>query len=62
MKPAEEREYVVPLTSELKVKTGDLIAAGDILSSGNLDLKEVLLVRGLRGAQKYFDNGNTESL
>jgi DNA-directed RNA polymerase subunit beta' len=54
IKPPEEREYTIPLTSELKVKTGDLIAAGDQLASGYLDLKEVLVVRGLRGAQKYL--------
>jgi DNA-directed RNA polymerase subunit beta' len=54
IKPPEEREYTIPLTSELKVKTGDLIAAGDQLASGYLDLKEVLLVRGLRGSQKYL--------
>ncbi len=54
MKPPEEREYVIPLTSELKVADGDLVAAGDQLSSGYLDLKEVLQVRGLRGAQKYL--------
>jgi len=54
MKPPEEREYVIPLTSELKVKEGDLVAAGDQLSTGYLDLKEVLQVRGLRGAQKYL--------
>jgi len=54
MKPPEEREYVIPLTSELKVKEGDLVAAGDQLASGYLDLKEVLLVRGLRGSQKYL--------
>ncbi len=54
MKPPEEREYVIPLTSELKVKDGDSVAAGDQLSSGYLDLKEVLQVRGLRGAQKYL--------
>jgi DNA-directed RNA polymerase subunit beta' len=54
IKPPEEREFVVPLTSELKVKDGDLIAAGDQLSSGYLDLKEVLRVRGLKGAQKYL--------
>jgi DNA-directed RNA polymerase subunit beta' len=54
IKPPEEREYVIPLTSELKVKEGDLVAAGDQLSSGYLDLKEVLSVRGLRGAQKYL--------
>ncbi len=54
IKPPEEREYVIPLTNELKVKEGDLVAAGDQLSSGYLDLKEVLAVRGLRGAQKYL--------
>ncbi|MBI5621004.1 DNA-directed RNA polymerase subunit beta' [Candidatus Gottesmanbacteria bacterium] len=54
MKPAEEREYLIPLTSELRVKEGDLVAAGDQLSNGSLDIKEVLQVRGLRGAQKYL--------
>jgi len=54
MKPPEEREYMIPLTSELKVKDGDLVAAGDQLASGYLDLKEVLQIRGLRGAQKYL--------
>ncbi len=54
MKPPEEREYVIPLMSELKVKEGDLVAAGDQLSGGYLDIKEVLQVRGLRGAQKYL--------
>ncbi len=54
IKPPEEREYVIPLTSEMKVKDGDLVASGDQLATGYLDLKEVLQVRGLRGAQKYL--------
>ncbi|HLD25289.1 MAG TPA: DNA-directed RNA polymerase subunit beta', partial [Patescibacteria group bacterium] len=54
MKPPEEREYLVPLTSELNVKTGDLVASGDQLGSGYLDVKEVLNVRGLGGAQHYL--------
>jgi len=54
LKPVEEREYTIPITSELKVKTGDLIGAGDQLSSGYLDVKEILEIRGLRGAQKYL--------
>lgn len=52
--PVEEREYSIPLTSELKVKDGSLVGAGDQLSSGYLDIKEVLQVRGLLGAQKYL--------
>jgi len=54
MKPVEEREYSLPLTSELNVKTGDLVATGDQLGSGYLDTKEVLQVRGLTGAQYYL--------
>ncbi|MFC1647121.1 DNA-directed RNA polymerase subunit beta' [Patescibacteria group bacterium] len=54
IKPIEEREYSAPLTSEIKIKDGDLVATGDQLASGNLDIKEVLQVRGLRGAQKYL--------
>lgn len=54
IKPVDEREYTIPLTSELKVKEGDLVATGDQLATGNLDIKEVLSVRGLRGAQKYL--------
>lgn len=54
VKPAEEREYIVPLTSQLKVADGDLVAAGSQLATGSLDLKDVLAVRGLFGAQRYL--------
>lgn len=54
VKPVEEREYLVPLTSTLKVKSGDLIPAGTQLASGGLDLKDVLRTRGLRGVQDYL--------
>ncbi len=55
-KPPEEREYMIPLMIELKVNEGDLVAAGDQPASGNLDIKEILAVRGMRGAQKYLIN------
>lgn len=54
IKPVEEREYTIPLTSEVKVKDGGLVGAGDQIASGYLDVKEVLEIRGLRGAQKYL--------
>jgi len=54
MKPVEEREYLIPLSNELMVKDGDLVGCGDQLASGYLDIKEVLQIRGLRGAQKYL--------
>ncbi len=54
IKPVEEREYIIPLASELKVSEGDLVTTGTQLASGSLDIKEVLEVRGLRGAQEYL--------
>ncbi len=54
VKPVEEREYIVPLTSQLLVADGDLVAAGSQLSSGFLDVKDVLGARGLSGAQTYL--------
>ncbi len=53
-KPVEEREYLVPLTSEIKVAEGDEVVAGEQLAAGFLDIKEVLQVRGLSGAQRYL--------
>ncbi|MBI2617392.1 DNA-directed RNA polymerase subunit beta' [Candidatus Gottesmanbacteria bacterium] len=54
IKPIEEREYVIPAAYELRVKTGDLIASGDPITFGPLDIKEVLQIRGLLGAQRYL--------
>jgi len=54
IKPVEERIYFVPITSELKMKTGDMITVGAQLIFGPLDVKEVLQIRGLSGAQKYL--------
>lgn len=54
MKPVEEREYIIPITSEVKVKDGDMIGAGEQLASGSLDVKAVVQVRGLRDAQRYL--------
>ncbi|OGG17777.1 DNA-directed RNA polymerase subunit beta' [Candidatus Gottesmanbacteria bacterium RIFCSPHIGHO2_01_FULL_47_48] len=54
VKPVEEREYIIPLTAQLKVADGDLVTAGVQLSSGALDIKDVLAVRGLAGTQRYL--------
>lgn len=54
VKPVEEREYIIPLTAQMKVSDGDLVTAGTQLSSGSLDIKDVLAVRGLFGAQRYL--------
>jgi DNA-directed RNA polymerase subunit beta' len=53
-KPLKTKAYLIPLTSLLKVEDKDLVAAGAPLCSGSLDIKEVLDIRGLLGAQEYL--------
>ena len=60
LKPPVEKEYFIPPTSELTVADGDQITAGTSLSSGYLDVKEILAISGLRSAQKYVIEGAQE--
>ncbi|MDP2671841.1 MAG: DNA-directed RNA polymerase subunit beta' [bacterium] len=48
-----EKEYVIPVTSELRVKDDDQVEAGDPLTSGHLDLKTLLETKGIRAVQQY---------
>lgn len=52
----ERREYLIPLTSTLKVKDGDEVEVGTQLASGALDVRNVLNIQGLRSAQSYLVN------
>jgi len=54
VKPVEEREYLVPATSKLTVKDGQLVEAGAQLVAGSLNIREVMAIRGLRAAQEYL--------
>ena len=53
-KKQEIKSYMLPLTSTPKVKNNQLIGVGEQLASGSLNIKELLQVRGLRGAQEYL--------
>ena len=53
-KPAEEREYFVPLAMTLLVKNGDEIETGTHFAEGYLDPKELLKIKGLVEAQRYI--------
>ena len=54
IKPVEERNYFVPKTSELRVKDGEIISAGEALTMGPLDIKEVLQIRSVIDTQNYL--------
>ena len=53
-KPADEREYFVPLAGALGVKDGDEVLSGTPLAQGYLDPKEILKIKGLLDSQRYI--------
>ncbi len=48
------REYIIPTSFSLLVKDGDLITQGQQLTEGNLNLGQVLALRGIEEAQNYI--------
>lgn len=53
-KVSEERVYSIPSQVEIRVQNGDLVAAGDTLTLGHLDLEEISRLKGLLFAQAYL--------
>ena len=53
VKPVEEREYFVPISSTLFVSDGDEVAVGTQLAEGYLDPKDVIKISGIVEAQRY---------
>ncbi|MBO8172742.1 MAG: DNA-directed RNA polymerase subunit beta' [Bacillaceae bacterium] len=50
----ETKVYSIPYGSRLKVSVGDQVHAGDELTEGSVDPKEMLKVKGMRGVQNYI--------
>ncbi len=50
----EEHSYNIPYNARLKVKTGEQIQAGDMLTEGSLNPHDILRVRGLEGVYQYI--------
>jgi DNA-directed RNA polymerase subunit beta' len=55
-KKAKTIEYAVPRMKVLFVNVGDKVAAGDQLSEGHIDLRELLTLRGEDAVVKYIMN------
>ncbi len=53
VKPVEEREYFVPISSTLFVSDGDEVATGTQLAEGYMDPKDIIKISGLVEAQRY---------
>ncbi|SFF00882.1 DNA-directed RNA polymerase subunit beta' [Alteribacillus iranensis] len=50
----ESRSYTTPYGARMKVDVGDKVAAGDPLTEGSIDPKELLKVTGLQTVQEYL--------
>ena len=50
----ETKVYTIPFGSRLRVEVGMEVEAGDELTEGSVDPKELLRVKGLRGVQNYL--------
>jgi len=51
---SEEREYVVPAATHIRVQTGDQIKAGQQLTDGSINPQDILHVLGREAAQQYL--------
>ena len=50
----EEREYIVPCGARLSVKEGDYVLAGQNITRGPLDPKDILRLNGVEGVYQYL--------
>ncbi|WP_080876146.1 DNA-directed RNA polymerase subunit beta' [Oceanobacillus timonensis] len=50
----EQRSYAVPYNARMKVQEGDQVEAGQELTEGSVDPKELLRVKGVEGVESYL--------
>lgn len=50
----DEREYIIPPTARLRIKSGDKVKAGDQLTDGSKDPQVILHILGREAVQQYL--------
>jgi len=50
----EEREYVIPATTRIRIQTGDQIKAGQQLTDGSINPQDILRILGKEAVQQYL--------
>ncbi|MBO7215243.1 MAG: DNA-directed RNA polymerase subunit beta', partial [Clostridia bacterium] len=49
-----QKDYQIPFTAELKVKDGDIVEPGTVLTSGSVYPQAILKTKGVKGVQDYI--------
>ena len=50
----EEKRYPISYSATAKIKDGDMVEAGDLLTDGTVSPQEIMKIKGVRGVQKYI--------
>ena len=50
----QEKSYIIPFGSSLKVKENQMVKAGDPLTEGSIDPHDILSIQGVRAVQDYL--------
>ena len=50
----ESEKYLIPFGAKLRVKDGDVIEAGDVLTDGSVNPNDILKIKGVKGVQAYM--------
>jgi DNA-directed RNA polymerase subunit beta' len=50
----EEREYVVPAATHIRIQDGDMVKAGQQLTDGSINPHDILMVLGKEAVQRYL--------
>ena len=50
----EEREYLIPAATHIRIETGDVIKAGQQLTDGSINPQEILQILGREAVQQYL--------
>jgi DNA-directed RNA polymerase subunit beta' len=53
---SEEKKYMIPVGKHILVRNGDLVKAGEALSSGSVDPHDILMIKGVADVQAYLVN------
>ncbi len=53
-KAGEAEIYSIPFDARIKVRDGDVLEAGDVLTEGSINPNDILKIKGIQGVQDYL--------